>query len=1119
MKVLLYLLLSINVQFLLAADPLNTCGIYTGALSTRNSCTASNSGIITFAGKANIYNNPTTTLATCTVSAQQWILDQTQTCDTADCTALPGYTQAISINYNNPPSTINVTAKPYSGTVPDITVNTNMSGTGTDYDNINYNWSGHSLALKKNNATLNINSINQMTTNDTLSITTYDYVNIGTLQSSDNPGNQVYITTPYTIAINQVSLGSGSTVQMIATSSIKINSFTVGRSNSNVLLKAPSISLNSLTVSNSGSGQAIINIYADTLDIGTLDMGQGAIVNIYPYTSGGSVTFRSNTITASSSSTLKLSSGDYYTKAFNIPGTSNSSSVIVMDSSTIVNLYINGNFAPGNNPGINSAGNNGNFGSLPATTMRIFINGDFITGGGGTTVNAIMYVEGNVVLGSPTYIKGAISASQSISLYNQTKIYYDSSIDGTNYSTCTNPPDNIGSLDVVDNYLTNGYSLYTGLKTKISHKSGYTLDAVWLGTNNGTVPVSYYTSGNKNVVDMPVLFYYSTVSNNNDTGTCSTQISQIKDDSGNPLVATFHAGDIYARTSQTYTMLSNARKATKIIAKFINFYGMNIQDSSLTCLLNSSNSGNIQGMPQCVNSATNYEKAFGATALASCRTDGVNGSPCLPSNHGIGTGDYAHIYGCYQCTIDALSNTNACSTDAFAIRPNDFNTTLSSQQQFIADKNTSITFYANQYSGTGTADYNETMNISFAVDVNISDNTKTCAAPSIAISPIVIFSNGQITNTYNLPNIGDFNLTIHEIPNSEYAIIDADDTPDSTRYISPYTQQITVVPDHFLVEGNLTNGSNGFTYLSNFETYPNTPDRNISAKLDLNITAKSFLNNTTSNYTKLCYAKDGNITLATNTTGSNLSGLSKLLWYDAKHDLNGSVPLVASSSYVMDLNKTQFDSATTNGMSESQYLINFNRAINQTVDPFTFLVTTVSTKNEDNRTGSLGLNQNALYYYGRVYSTDYRGKSSIPATIRYEAYCGSNCTTFGLTTQSPLSVTWYQNPLHVTSDGNVTQFSSASIGSKATTISNSTMSTINNGLDTTHSLSNTNAPYTDRIEMTPSAWLIYNAANTGATTNDFNVEFIRDGNWTGQGKLGKTIDVNSSIRTNKRMEW
>jgi hypothetical protein len=226
------------------------------------------------------------------------------------------------------------------------------------------------------------------------------------------------------------------TIDLEATDSIDIKTFEVGRDGSNVILKAKNLTIDTLTVSNNSSGQANITIISDNINIGTLDMGQGANVTILPFTDGGNVQLKSNILKASSSSELILSSGDYYTETLDIPGTSDASSIRAKDADQIVNLYINGNFNPGNDPGINSNGNNGNFGDLPSENFRMFINGDLNTGGGGTTFNATIYTEGDATLGNPTYIKGSLSANNSIEIGQDSKIYYSGSNSGTAYTTC-----------------------------------------------------------------------------------------------------------------------------------------------------------------------------------------------------------------------------------------------------------------------------------------------------------------------------------------------------------------------------------------------------------------------------------------------------------------------------------------------------------------------------------------------------------------------------------------------------------------------------------------------------------------------------------------------------------
>jgi len=428
------------------------CGYFIDAVSTRSECSSETPGIIEFTGEANIYDNPDIELATCSVVTPQWVLDATQTCENGDCVEEPGFTKSLSLSYDNPPSSAVTSSSPTSST-QDETINQDTTLEDAEYDEIEFSSQGDgktltfeqsssstsswgSITSSSNKSTLKVNSIT-----NAWNVVFKDDVNIeiGTLNSSsyhspftlktDNSGIEK-------IAIDSMVYKENSDIDLEALESIDIGSFEVGRSSSEVVLSAKKVTLDTLTVSNIGDGNANITIIADEVDITTLDMGQGAQVTILPYTSGGEVTFKANTIKASSSSELILSSGDYSTKTFDIPGSSDVSSVRAKDSDQIINFYIDGDFKPGNNPGINSAGNNGNFGSLPPYNFRLFINGDLETGGGGTTFNSVIYTEGDATLGNPTYIKGALSSLRSIKIGQGSKIYYGGDTSNDPFQTC-----------------------------------------------------------------------------------------------------------------------------------------------------------------------------------------------------------------------------------------------------------------------------------------------------------------------------------------------------------------------------------------------------------------------------------------------------------------------------------------------------------------------------------------------------------------------------------------------------------------------------------------------------------------------------------------------------------
>jgi len=646
-----------------------------------------------------------------------------------------------------------------------------------------------------------------------------------------------------------------------------------------------------------------------------------------------------------------------------------------------------------------------------------------------------------------------------------------------------------GEYDAVDTRTNLGV-----IQTKIANKS-FNLDLVHL--NSARDAMSPIETG----VFVPVV---ATMSN-----TCSI---------GGRFIggANFEAGDEYKTFPVNDGNVSSASKEQYIVMSFFSWDDL-FTDASFNCSA-SNPSANLKGVPQCLNSTSKITQVFSPTEkdISICTT-GINRA-CQSQSYNssgpivdIDPPEYNHPYGCVACLADQL-NSYSCS-DNFAIRPEKFDSNITSGQIFVADKNSSVTFSADAFSTSGTTDYNETMNTSFVVDINISDSSKTCAAPSIQITPNIAFLDGNVTNNnYSFGNVGDFNLTIHEKNGSEFALVDTDDTPDSDRLITPFTTQIQVIPHHFDVNASLTNGSNGFTYLSDFESFPNIADINISALLDINTTARSLTNNILTNYSKLCYAKDGNVTISLNSALdiNPSSSLTKMLWNDG-NQTNEISPL-SDTSYLLDINSTQFDNNSTNGTVRISYRINFDRNSSNEVNPFKMEAIGFNVTDEDGVTGNNSNDQNATFYYGRVHAPDQRfDDNNGTAKVYYEVYCdGCNKVDFNITGDESIdSINWFKNMLHDTlNNGNVSLYDS--VGS---TIINPTASiNITDGNESLIVYANHSLPYKDKINITSSPWLIFNPT-------DFIVEFYKSGSWAGQGIQGKTVDLNISVKQNKRLDW
>jgi len=615
-------------------------------------------------------------------------------------------------------------------------------------------------------------------------------------------------------------------------------------------------------------------------------------------------------------------------------------------------------------------------------------------------------------------------------------------------------PTPTGTVDVVDPDKLVTYSTAPVIKTKIAKKDSVQLKVVYL--NPATLAIKNYipfiASSNQ---PLRVMLYRT----DSPCSTSAPELALAEPTTGNlagqPVVAYISPNENNASTN-TFVMKAIASKDSKILAKYADWSSiMQGLDNTAPCFNNSNDAANFNGLPQCLNSLGSASEDNLAADLRAkypsiatmCLNQTVGDSACDSNAYQSGgskgyiiPSKYNHSYGCLACILDAIGDTETCSRDNFAIRPNAFNNTITANQQFTAMQPTSITFRADQFGGTGTVDYNETEHTSFVVDVNISDSTKNCQDMNISFSPSIDFIDGNVTDNYTLSNVGDFNVTMHEINGSEYALVDSDsgDTLEVDRLITPYQVQIKVVPDHFALDGNLTNGSNGFTYLSNFEQYDTNDSRNISAVLDMNISALAADNNITTNYNASCYAKSGNLTLSlANAIAVTPSGaLSKVIWYHYAPDHNGSIVFNGTTQYSIPFLNTQFDNNDTNGTGQFDYRINFDRNQILLVNPFNIVINEINATDTDSVDGNrtMSTNNNAYYVYGRIIPRDIRvfgGATPFTANAYYEVYNAPSIN--GTLPASKNESGWYTNTQHsdlsTTYDGdaNVTYIGSAAL--------------------------------------------------------------------------------------------
>ncbi|MBU1659354.1 hypothetical protein KKG72_09925 [bacterium] len=411
------------------------CGTFEDVLQTRSN--PSNIHQKSGAGAA-LFNTPDCSLNTGSII---WSVYQELSCDGGIATSTGNYGEQLNVLYTNVPDTATITNNPAPLASSDVSLSASKTFTLTEYNTINMSNNGITGLNLSFSALQKLNTLN-LTINNNVTFSTPEPYNleIGTIGiQSDGTGNSFTTSTiPKNIKINSLILPGNTNIDFEASQTIKMQTLRVGRAGTNVALKAQYVQINTLNQSSTATGSSNVEIIADYVDIGTLQLDETASITFKPYTPGKRILFKANSILASSTSTIVLYSGNYYTTSFTIPGSTNVSSIRAYDSNQLINMYINGDFTPGNNPGINTTGVNGSYDtSLPAANFVLFVQGSLVTGGGGTTFNATVYVEGSVDFGSPTYFTGAISSYGDIEIGNLSKFYFDQSIDESGWGACS----------------------------------------------------------------------------------------------------------------------------------------------------------------------------------------------------------------------------------------------------------------------------------------------------------------------------------------------------------------------------------------------------------------------------------------------------------------------------------------------------------------------------------------------------------------------------------------------------------------------------------------------------------------------------------------------------------
>jgi len=553
--------------------------------------------------------------------------------------------------------------------------------------------------------------------------------------------------------------------------------------------------------------------------------------------------------------------------------------------------------------------------------------------------------------------------------------------------------------------------------------------------------------------------------------------------------------------------------------------------------------------------------------------------------------DHDSLYPLSYCDTNGIApDTSTFSTDNFAIRPyalaafgqnqykragEDFNITIKALNEDEASK-LGDSSYAGDSKETlsGVSKYNAKLNELNVVaqyytptsseinkmkaDTGATDVSTCSNSGSFSIANSTdTFDNGNVDATLKFTETGILDLTISEKPTKEWAYVDADDTSDTRRYITPSTVTyenddisknilMLFVPYKLDTTATYDNTATGKTWLymndiNTSNTTFTTPAH--AAFITYKIVAKNKDGNITKNYTKTCFP-DVDETNCPRVNGLKLNTTFDL-FLDAKittsDDANISLYTENNSSTAIwqptkNLSLSEGNNSIrewisplnfTDGVGVAKVYFNIDRNTSKSINPIAITLNDANTSTSwmsnpgsPKEFNGTTLNTTKTFYYGRTHAPRqiFTGNTGT-ALIYYEVYCqGSDCNKSLLQNSSNLKTSddprWFINSSHTAIAGNV--------GALAVKNASTVTSVVTEASPAQAALTYTNNsyPYKATMQNSASKWLIYDKYKVNPTANEFEVEFINiNDSWAGKKETNTTTNKTAADRTNRRSMW
>ena len=504
------------------------------------------------------------------------------------------------------------------------------------------------------------------------------------------------------------------------------------------------------------------------------------------------------------------------------------------------------------------------------------------------------------------------------------------------------------------------------------------------------------------------------------------------------------------------------------------------------------------------------------------------------------------------------------SSDSFAVRPDhmvigaddsSYDTELLRSGN---EYNLSIQAY-NSDGSTLTPDYNTSYE---GIDINqtlfFADGSKDLSSPphlhgTLRYSPESIYYVSDGVSEVNGTSPYVVGITFDDVGalkarfiDKMWAREDIDDTPQSCEdgpingttipgaFVCGTSPKLTFIPDHFKVEEiHLHNHSkdSNITYLSN--------DLNMSASVDLVISARNADNNITQNFQQGSGFYEHDMTVDLNVTDWDSSDLG----VHTRHPDGNTQPKIHDIAAPVKLGFGGADAKGTHHIAwddsnlSQKLMFNYPRAMNVPVNPFVvpgsdinISVAAIYTSASDTTalvTGSGLGDKNATFLYARAKSSKYfydditDGEVTTPISV--VVYCDTaNCPGVDKALGETHEQYWFLSTDHNTSagDGNIT----LTPENNGTVTPAVTLVPADKGTDNTITVGCTtnNTVDIDFDQTNPTdtnSWLIYNKDSDSVPDPFYGVHCIGTSDWGGAGKTGHVVGGKANIKKTKRLDW